>query len=100
MEQVLRVVHPSAYGRVKDALVKIVSEQKGSDVAQAFAMTKLMVDPKRLVSEVSGTATTYVGSKIIASDRRTYRFRWSYTGLSLSLIEFGEIIAAKPGAAA
>ena len=100
MEQVLRIVHPSAYGRVKNALVKIVSEQKGSDVAQAFAMTKLTVDPKRLVSEVSGTVTTYVGSKVIASDRRTYHFRWSYTGLSLSLIEFGEIIAVKPGAAA
>ena len=98
MEQVLKVVHPSAYGRVKNALVKIVNEQKGSDVAQAFAMTRMTVDPQRLVSDVTGTVITYVGNKIIASDKRTFRFRWSYSGLSLSLIEFGELVADKPGA--
>ncbi|QYE33133.1 type IV conjugative transfer system protein TraE (plasmid) [Polymorphobacter sp. PAMC 29334] len=99
MEQVLKVVHPSAYGRVKNALTKIVAEQKGSDVAQAFAMTRMTVDPKRLVSEVTGTVTTYVGTKIIASDVRTFRFRWSYSGLSLSLVEFGELVADHAGAA-
>ncbi|QYE37184.1 type IV conjugative transfer system protein TraE (plasmid) [Polymorphobacter sp. PAMC 29334] len=98
MEQVLKVVHPAAYGRVKAALVKIVNEQKGSDVAQAFAMTRMTVDPKEVISEVTGTVTTYVGSKVIASDNRTFRFRWSYSGLSLSLIEFGELVADKPGA--
>jgi len=99
MEQVLRVVHPAAYGPVKNALVKIISEQKGSDIAQAFAMTKMTVDPKHLVSEVTGMVTTYVGNKIISSEKRTFRFRWSYSGLSLSLVEFGELVAAKPGAA-
>ena len=98
MEQVLKVVHPTAYGRVKNALVKIVNEQKGSDVAQAFAMTKMTVDPKTLTSEVTGTVTTYVGNKIIDANKRTFRFRWSYSGLSLSLIEFGEVLAAEPGA--
>ena len=99
MEQVLKVVHPSAYGRVKTALVKIVNEQSGSDVAQAFAMTAMTVDPKALVSEVTGTVTTYVGSKVISADKHTFRFRWNYSGLSLSLIEFGELVADKPGAA-
>lgn len=98
MEQVLKVVNPSAYGRVKAALTKIVTEQKGSDVAQAFAMTKMVVDPKHLLSEVTGEVTTYVGAKVIASEKRTFRFRWAYTGLSLSLIEFGEVLADKPGA--
>lgn len=98
MEQILKVVNPSAYGRVKAALVKIVNEQKGSDVAQAFAMTRETVDPTHLTSEVTGMVTTYVGSKIIASDKRTFRFRWAYTGLSLSLIEFGEVVADHAGA--
>jgi conjugal transfer pilus assembly protein TraE len=97
MEQVLKVVNPSAYGRVKAALVKIVNEQKGSDVAQAFAMTRMTVDPAHLTSDVTGVVTTYVGSKIIASDKRIFRFRWAYSGLSLSLIEFGELVTDKPG---
>src|SRR3546814_1446506 len=30
MESVLRIVHPSAYGRIKGDLLKIVSDQRGS----------------------------------------------------------------------
>ena len=97
MSQVLRIVHPSAYGRVKASLLKVVTEQKGSDVAQAFSMTGMTVDPKRLTSDVSGVLTVFVGKKVISSTRRTYRFRWSYAGLTLSLVEFGELVPADPG---
>lgn len=92
MTQVLKVVHPSAYGKVKASLVKIVTEQKDSDVSQAFSMTGMTVDPKQMASEVSGTLTTFVGKKVISSAKKTFRFRWSYSGLTLSLIEFGELV--------
>src|SRR3546814_20620489 len=32
MESVLRIVHPSAYGRIKGDLLKIVNDQRGSSV--------------------------------------------------------------------
>lgn len=92
MEQVLRVVDPAYQGRVKSELLRIVTEQKDSDVSQAFSMTGMKVDPKALTSEVTGVVTVFVGKKVIASDKRTFRFRWSYQGLSLAMTEFGEVL--------
>lgn len=97
MSQVLRISHPGAYGRLKAKLVKIVDEQKESDVAQAFSMTGMKVEPKQLTSEVTGVLTTFVGKKVIASTKKTYRFVWSYSGLSLSLVEFGELVPIGKG---
>jgi conjugal transfer pilus assembly protein TraE len=94
MTEVLKIVHPAAYGRVKSSLYKIVSEQKGSDISQAFAMSAMTVDPKQLTSDVTGTVTTFVGKKVISSVKKTFRFRWSYAGLTLSLVEFGELVPA------
>lgn len=100
MEQVLRIVHPSAYGTVKAQLVKIVNEQRGSDVAQAFTMTGMITNPSQLTTDVSGVLTTYVGKQVISSEKKTFRFRWAYSGLSLSLIEFGQLVSGKPGESA
>jgi conjugal transfer pilus assembly protein TraE len=40
MEQVLKVADPSAHGRLKAELVKIVDEQRGSDISQAFVISR------------------------------------------------------------
>ena len=92
MTEVLKVVHPGAYGRVKADLVKIVTQQKGSDVSQSFLMSGMKVDPKKLTSEVTGTVTTFVGKKVISSVKRTFQFHWCYAGLTLSMTGFGELV--------
>lgn len=92
MEQVLKVVHPTAYGRVKADLLKLVDEQRGSDVSQAFTISGMKIYPKSLTSDVSGTLTTFVGNQVVSSEPKTFRFIWSYSGLSLSLVRFGLIV--------
>ncbi len=88
MDQILKVAHPAAYGRLKAELVKIVTEQRGSDLAQAFVITEMTVDPKGLSSEVEGELKTFVGGQVIASEKKRFRFGWDYTGLRLSLTGF------------
>ena len=88
MGEVLKLAAPDAYGALKAALVKIVSEQRGSDLAQAFVITGLTVDPTRLTSSVDGELKTFVGDQVIASERRRFRFGWQYQGLHLSLQSF------------
>ena len=83
-----KIRHPSAYGRLKADLVKIVTEQRGSDVAQAFVIRAMTVDPAALTSDVTGTLKTYVGAQVIASEDRKFRFSWAYAGLRLSLTGF------------
>lgn len=98
MDAVLRIVHPSAYGRMKGELLRIVNDQRGSSVAQYFTIESMKVDPEHLTSEVSGVLHTMVGRQEVAALKRTFRFEWTYTGIELRLIGFGAIAA--PGAPA
>lgn len=91
MEQILKVADPSAYGALKAELVKIVTEQRGSDLAQAFVITGMTVDPKGLSSTVEGDLKTFVGGQVIASEKKRFRFGWTYVGLRLSLSSFALI---------
>jgi conjugal transfer pilus assembly protein TraE len=47
MAEILKLADPAAHGRLKAELVKIVDEQRGSDISQAFVIRKMEVDPGR-----------------------------------------------------
>jgi conjugal transfer pilus assembly protein TraE len=91
MAQILELAAPAHHGALKAELVRIVEEQRGSDVAQAFVIKELNVDPERQTSEVSGTLKTFVGAQVIASDERKFRFIWTYQGLRLGLAGFAQL---------
>jgi conjugal transfer pilus assembly protein TraE len=48
----------------------------------------MQVDTHALTSTVSGTLKTFVGAQVIASQERSFTFRWSRRGLSLALTGF------------
>ena len=96
MNAILKIAHPSAYGKLRAELMRIVTEQRGSDVAQAFVITGMTVDPKGLVSVVDGDLKTFVGGQVIASEKKRFRFGWIYVGLSLSLESFALVPEGKP----
>src|SRR3546814_19042445 len=75
MDSVLKIVHPSAYGRIKGDLLKIVNDQRGSSVSQYFTMESMRVDPQSLMSETTGTRSEErrVGKECVS----TCRSRWS-----------------------
>lgn len=54
MEQILELADPAEGGKLKADLVRIVGEQRGSDVTQAFVIKEMKVDPSGLTSEVKG----------------------------------------------
>ena len=91
MAQILKLADPAAHGRLKAELVKIVEEQRGSDVSQAFVIRSLSVDPRGPTSTVSGTLKTFVGAQVIASNERRFTFRWTRRGLSLALAGFEQL---------
>ena len=84
MQQILALADPARRGRLKADLMRIVEEQRGSEVTQAFVISKLEVDPKGLTSQVSGTLKTFVGAQVIASEERRFQFDWTYRGLRLA----------------
>lgn len=91
MAAILGLADPSAHGQLRAELVKIVDEQRGSDISQAFVIRKMEVDPAGLTSTVTGTLKTFVGSAVIASNDRSFRFRWTKRGLALALTGFEQL---------
>ena len=91
MDQILKVADPASHGRLKAQLVEIVEEQRGSDVAQAFVISKMVVDPQDLTSTATGTLKTFVGAQVIASQQRRFEFTWRRRGLSLALAGFRQL---------
>ena len=96
MDEILKLADPASYGRLKADLVRIVEEQRGSDVTQAFVIRSMTVDPKGLTSDVTGTLKTFVGAQVIASDERRFRFNWTYRGLRRALSGFSQLPPKDP----
>ncbi|WP_179506119.1 MULTISPECIES: type IV conjugative transfer system protein TraE [unclassified Sphingomonas] len=94
MDSILEVTDEQARGQVKKALMKVVAEQQSSQITQFFTPDGMQVDPDHLTSTVGGTLHTVVASKEVTSEHRTFRFTWTYNGISLKLKGFGMI--AKP----
>ncbi len=95
MKSVLDITAPSAQGKIRADLMKIVNEQRGSSIAQFFTIQTMEIEPKNLWSTVTGDLHTIVGNKIVSKERRTFRFDWQYSGLSLKLLGFGMVTSAK-----
>ena len=91
MEQILKVADPAARGHLKAELVKIIDEQRGSDISQAFVIASMRVDTEALNSTVTGTLKTFVGAQVIASQERSFEFTWTRRGLSLGLSGFRQL---------
>lgn len=92
IESVLKITHPSAYGRLKGELLKIANDQRGSSVAQYFTIEAMKVDPAGLTSEVTGVLHTLVGRQEVSAIKRTFRFDWTYSGVELRLVGFGAVV--------
>src|SRR3546814_5797155 len=85
MGEILKLADPAAHGRLKGELVKIVEEQRGSDISQAFVLRRMAVDPGSLTSTLTRTLKTFVCAQLIPRHDRSFRLTWSRLVLSLPL---------------
>lgn len=89
---ILEITAPEARGALKAKLAALVAEQQGSQVTQFLSIDWLDADPATLTSEVGGVLHTVVASRDVRRERRTFRFKWKYEGLSLKLLGFGVVL--------
>lgn len=97
MDQILKISAPEHQGALKRELMKVVREQGSSSISQYYTIETMTVDPDKLVSEVSGTLHTVVGSKAVTAEPKRFRFVWKYSGLSLQLAGFGMVKPKETG---
>lgn len=91
MDNILEITEPRSRGELKSELVKVVNEQRGSQITQFFTINSIKTDPEALTSDVNGVLHTVAGSKEVTTEPRTFRFTWTYTGVSLKLRGFGMV---------
>lgn len=96
MKSLLEIADPQSRGALKVSLLKIYQEQAGSQISQFFTPDWMEVHPDSLVSEIGGTVHTMAANKEVSVQHRTFRFAWSYNGISLKLRSFGAIVKAEP----
>ncbi|VWX49822.1 type IV conjugative transfer system protein TraE [Novosphingobium sp. 9U] len=89
MDNILEMTDPRSRGQLKSDLIKVVEEQRGSQITQFFTINTIRTDPEALTSDVIGVLHTVAGSKEVTTQPRTFRFTWTYTGVSLKLRGFG-----------
>lgn len=89
MEQVLDIADPRTHGKLKADLMGVLEEQRGSNVSQYFTMERMTVDPDSLTSQVNGILHTVVGQKEVSAEAKTFKYIWTYNGVSLKLAGFG-----------
>jgi len=59
MANILKLADPAAHGRLKAELVRIVEEQRGSDISQAFVIAEMHVDPTVLRGFPQGNSEAF-----------------------------------------
>ncbi len=99
-EAVLRIVHPSAYGRMQNELDALIEVQGSSSVSQSCRLLAVEVDIQLLQSSALCEVRSYVGQREVNRERKTFDMAWSYEGLRLSLKNFTASVADKDRAAA
>lgn len=92
LDGLVAIAAPESRGPLKADLMRIMEEQKGSQVTQFVTIDWIKTDPEALTSQVGGVLHTIVGSRNVRREHKIFEFRWKYTGVSLRLKSFGVVV--------
>lgn len=96
-KSILKMADPKAHGKLNRDLGKIVQKQTNTDISQFFEPVQMIVDTEKMESTVSGHVNTVVGTTVTSTEFKRFRFNWAYSGLSLRLAGFGQIVSSEEG---
>lgn len=87
----LKLSHPSHYGKLKQELMELAEDIKMRDVSISFFITHMTVDVSNLKVAVEGHLETRVGLKTVNRELRKYNVVFDYTGARFSIKDFYEV---------
>lgn len=88
-DTVLKMVHPSAYGKVKKELLAMQEDVVVRKVSTVFYPISMHVE--ELTVTIEGDFYTFIGSQLANQQRRTFAITYDYTGAKLTIGGFREI---------
>ena len=85
---ILRHIHPSFYKQISKFLEEEKKRYQEYRLSTHFKLTKLNIDDKNLIAEVSGILTSYYGNTGKSSDSVSYRIEYDYSAGVLTIKNF------------
>ncbi len=85
---ILRHIHPSFYKQISKFLSEEKKRYQEYRLSTHFKLTKLNIDDKNLIAEVSGILTSYYGNTGKSSDAVSYRIEYDYSAGVLTIKNF------------
>lgn len=81
----LQMTTPSLYGSLKAKLVKEIAILNEQGASYVFIPKKTMADESTMSVEMTGERLTYIGGKLLSTEKERYVFCFKYNGLNLQL---------------
>ena len=89
-EQILKITHPQFYGELKQSLNKRTQEVVSKKITTSFYAKTMVVNSAKNQVFVSGKLATYLGTKMVLEEERTYSISYEYNNFKLLIVDFHE----------
>lgn len=89
-EQILKITHPQFYGELKQSLNKRTQEVVSKKITTSFYAKTMVVNSAKNQVFVSGKLATYLGTKMVLEEEKTYSISYEYNNFKLLIVDFHE----------
>lgn len=89
-QQVLKITHPSFYGDLKQSLNKRTEDVVSRKITTNFYSKSMVVNANKNQVFISGKLSTFLGTKMVLEEEKTYSISYEYNNFKLLIVDFHE----------
>jgi len=89
-EQILKITHPQFYGELKQHLNKRTQDIVSKKITTNFYAKSMAADTQNNQVFVSGKLLTFLGTKMVLEEEKTYSIAYEYNNFQLLIVDFHE----------
>ena len=89
-EQILKITHPQFYGELKQSLNKRTQEVVSKKITTSFYSKTMVVNAAKNQVFISGKLSTFLGTKMVLEEEKTYSISYEYNNFKLLIVDFHE----------
>jgi conjugal transfer pilus assembly protein TraE len=89
-EQILKLTHPQFYGELKQSLNKRTEDVVARKITTNFYPQSMVANSTTNQVFVSGKLLTFLGTKMVLEEEKTYSISYEYNNFKLLIVDFHE----------
>ncbi len=89
-EQILKITHPQFYGELKQQLSQRTEDVVSRKITTNFYAQSMVANVQNSQVFVSGKLLTFLGTKMVMEEEKTYSITYEYNNFKLLIVDFHE----------